>query len=151
MNKVKKDPKVQLDKEKNFRVLLDAVHILELPITFDVSNFFISQISELACAKNGPILNLLQSFYKEYKKPSKDFGKGGEKQHVVPEPKMIKSYVGNLCQRQQSCQKEKEKRSNSNEKSNRKGSGKSLDAKINHSVHTQIQPLILSEKKASLK
>lgn len=51
---------------------------------------------------------------------------------------MIKSYIGNLVYRGQSCQKEKEKSLRSKEKSICRGSNKSLDLKNNLSDPTQI-------------
>jgi hypothetical protein len=51
------------------------------------------------------ILELLQWFYKQYKNPTGKGVPGQEKEQKLPEPRMIKTYVGNLIDRQKTYQK----------------------------------------------
>jgi hypothetical protein len=128
LSKLRKDLKVPLEKEKNFRILLNAINQLELSVTINVRFFLLTQIMDLANCKVTAILELLQWMYREYKKPSGKNGKTYIKENKTMEPRMIKSYVGSLVNRQQSLYKESE-RSQSVKSLTR--SRRSLDSRLN--------------------
>lgn len=98
MTKLKRDPKIPTEKEKNFRLLLNAVNQLGLCVAIN--------IVDLSHGKVTAILELLQWFYKQYKNPIGRHVPGLEKDMKFSEPRMIKTYVGNLIDRQKTFQKE---------------------------------------------
>lgn len=81
---------------------------------------------ELSLGKVTALLELLQWFYKLYKNPIGKLASADERdQNFNDEPRMIKSYVGNLIVRQKSCHKENEPTSHQLGSSRR-----SLDSKL---------------------
>lgn len=106
MTKLKKDPKIPTEKEKNFRLLLNAVNQLGLCVAINVKILINLQIVDLSHGKVTAILELLQWFYKQYKNPIGRHVPGLEKDMKFSEPRMIKTYVGNLIDRQKTFQKE---------------------------------------------
>lgn len=104
--KLKRDSKIPLEKERNFRILLNAINQMGISLSINVRFFINSQIVDLSHGKVTAILELLQWFYKQYKNPIARHTAGQENDQRFSEPRMIKTYVGNLIDRQKTCQKE---------------------------------------------
>lgn len=98
LNKLKRDPKIPLEKERNFKLLLNAVNQMGLQVAMD--------IVDLSHGKVTAILELLQWFFKQYNNPIARHIAGQEKDQRFSEPRMIKTYVGNLIDRQRTFRKE---------------------------------------------